>query len=237
MSNAEPQNESSVQNRRGVNSFEYNGRSIFVKADVDKVSAALAKHRGTSQRKTNIADRPVTLAKQCFFVFRFAGHTWTQIIGRDSLDDVNPFMGAKFDLEKLKASAATLLNEGDAKAISSELGTTALYYFVGDTAYGIGYTLYDDGELVEKLEAGETLDEAGEDLGDKCEWQSATGASGPADAYAAMPWVDALFKRLDAFEPGIFFGMLVGYFGHKPGEKVTISNKQGQFERIDFVSV
>jgi hypothetical protein len=97
--------------------------------------------------------------------------------------------------------------------------------------------LFDNGEFVEKLDAGETFDEEGEDLGDKCEWQSASGASGPTDASEAMNWVDALFKRLDAFEPGWHFGMFVGHYFRKPGDEVTIDNKQGYFERIDFVSV
>ena len=223
---------------RGVATFEYNGKSVFVKADVESVSAALARHRMASQRRTDIAMQPVELTHQCFFVFRLAGHTWTQIIGRDSYleEGANPFTGG-FDLEKLKAAMAAHVNEDDAKALSIELGTTALYYFVGDTSYAVGYSLFEKGELIEKLNAGDTFNEEGDDLEPMCDWHSNTGAAGPADADAAMPWAEALFHRLDAFEPGISFKMLVGYVMHKPGDEVTIGNERGELERIDFVAL
>jgi len=240
MSSPDSRQEVPLSDMRGVTSFEYNGKSVFVKADVEAVSAALAKHRRASLRKTDIAGKPVELAKQCFFVFRFAGHTWSQIIGRDpfldSEDGANPFAGG-FDVEKLNAIVATHLNEDDAKAISSELKTTALYYFIGDTSFAIGYSLFESGELVEKLDAGEAYDEEGNDLEPSFSWYSKTGESGPADARAAMSRAEALFKRLDALEPGLNFQWLVGYVMHRPGDEVTVSNQRGDFERIDFVVI
>ncbi|WP_425397377.1 hypothetical protein [Aeoliella sp.] len=228
--------ESELATMRGVGSFEYNGSSVFVDADVEAVSAALAQHRGASAPEVDVAGREVELTKQCFFVFRFAGHRWSQVIGRESYSDaMNPFMGGSFDPEALKAELATHLNKDDAVALSKQLGTKVLYYQVSDTAGALGYTLYDNGNEIEHLEVGENYDEEGESE-DMLEFSSASGESGPADEGEAYDWVDALFKRLDCFEPGVAFKHFVGYIQHKPGDKVTINDPEGQFERVDFVA-
>ena len=240
MTSENSQNGDSLRSTRGVASFEYNGKSIFVEADVDAVSDALAKHREALRRETDVADRAVELTKQCFFVFRFAGHTWTQIIGRDSWFEpggAEQMLAGGSYLEELKAAMAVHLNEEDAKALSNELGARVLYYHVSDTAYGLAYSLFADGQIVEKLITGDTCDDEGEDEGLKGEWYSASGESGPADVHAAMPWAEALFERLDAFEPGLNFTLWVGYIQHKPGDKVTIPNKGGELERVDFVAL
>ena len=222
---------------RGAASFDYNGASVFVRADVDAVSAALAKHRSAAGCETDIAGKEVELAKQCFFVFRFAGHQWTQIIGRDSYtDSANPFMAGSFDPETLKAQMATHLNESDAAKISEAWVPPPLYYAISDTAAALNYTLFEKGQQIEHLEEGETYDEEG-DSEDVLKFSSTSGKAGPKDSGEVYDWVENLFKQLDCFEPGVAFTHFVGYVMHKPGEKVTINNDKDELERLDFVTL
>ncbi len=234
MSNSDPH---SYRDMRGVLSFEYNGRSLFVKADATEVAKALADVRKASQLLIDVADRPVTLTQQCFFVFRLEGHSWTQIIGRDHLDAAgNPFAGIMPDLEKVQEELATHVNDDDAKLLSESLATSALFYSVADTAYGIKYTLFESGAVIERLEAGDRFDEDGSEHC-VCDWYSRDSLPGPDDAYAAMKWVEALFERLDAFEPGIPFERLIGCMQHKAGDEVKVYTDDGIIANIHFVAL
>ncbi len=226
-----------LSSARGVVSFDYNGRSLFVDADVETVSNALAKHRNAPNHKTNIVGQEIELSKQCFFVFRFTGHRWTQIIGRDSYtDSSNPFLADSYDPEKLKAQLALHLGKDDAQAISEHLETKVLLYSISDTAGAIEYRLYDKGEQVEYFEEGEKYDEEG-DCEDFFEFHSERGEIGPKDSGQSYEWINQLFRNLECYEPGIAFTHFVGYVSHNAGDKVTIKDQKEDFERIDFVAL
>ena len=227
----------SIREMRGFSTFEYNGKSLFVKADVAAVSAALSDIRGATKLQTSLPAEPVTLTNQCFFVFRLAGHLWTHIIARDPINDGgNPFLGGTFDPAKLQEDLATHLSEHDAKRLSELLETTALYYAVFDTSYGLNYTLFDRGATLERLESGDEVDEDG-DITSKCNWQSSDGTPGPDGADAGMKWVEQLFQRLDAFEPGLRFERLIGSISHSPGDEFNVHVEQGEIEAIQFVAL
>jgi hypothetical protein len=196
----------SLAERRGVCSFDYNGSTIFVKADVEEVSRSLSEHHGTDRWHKNIVDREVELSHQCFFIFRLNGHNWTTIISRTSLG-----------------------NE-DARIISLSLKTRSIYYGVSDTALALGYSIYENGDLLEELETGECYE--------NIEWKSSihdTNIERINIDIGVEEWVDRLFRKNDVLEPSVTFVNFVGYIMHKPGHKVTIRDNEDTIERLDFV--
>lgn len=227
----------SIREMRGVSTFEYNGKSLFVKAGVAAVSTALSELRGGSEPQTCLSSKPVTLTKQCFFVFRLDGHLWTQIIARDPISTGgNPFLGGTFDPAELQADLVTHIREDDAKELSKTLNTSALYYSVADTSYGLSYTLFEQGKLLERLESGDEVDEEGE-LTSVCNWQASDGTPGPENADAGMKWVEELFERLDAFEPGLRFERMIASMNHSPGDECRVSTEAEEIESIQFIAL
>lgn len=195
----------SLAERRGVCSLDYNGTTVFVKADVEDVARSLRGHRGTYQWHKNIVNREVELSHQCFFVFRFNGHSWTTIIARNSLG-----------------------NE-DARIISLALQTRSIYYSIRDTV-ALGYSIYENGELLETLETSECYE--------SIEWKSSIHYPNKERIgidTSVHKWLDLLFRKNDLLEPGMTFMYFIGYVIHKPGHKVTIRDPENTIERIDFV--
>lgn len=196
----------SLAERRGVCFFGYNGTTIFVKADVEDVARSMREHRGTYQWHKNIINREVELSHQCFFIFRLNGHSWTTIIPRNSFG-----------------------NE-DARIISLSLQTRSIYYGISDTALALGYSIYENGDLLEELETGECYE--------NIEWRSSihhTNTERIGIDIGIGEWVDRLFRENDVFEPSMTFIDFVGYIMHKPGHKGTIRDPDNMIERIDFV--
>src|SRR5438105_656350 len=70
---------------RGVASFDYDGSSALVRADVEEVARSFNELRDAKSWQQNVVGQKVELTEQCFFVFRLNGHSWTNIIGRDRL--------------------------------------------------------------------------------------------------------------------------------------------------------
>jgi hypothetical protein len=197
----------SLAELRGVCSFNYNGTTIFVKADVEDAARSLREHRSTYQWHKNIVNREVELSHQCFFVFRFNGHSWTTIIPRNSSG-----------------------NE-DARIISLSLKTRSICYAISDTACAVGYSIYENGELLENLETGECYE--------SIEWRSSiydTNTERIGVDIGLEEWIDRLFRENDVLEPSMTFVDFIGYIMHKPGDKITIQVPENMIERIDFVS-
>jgi len=206
--------ECDIRTMRGVTSFDYDGAAVFVRADVDAAAGALGGIRRVSQWERNIANREVELAHQCFFVLRLSGHTWTCIYGRD---------GDRGSGD----SRHRALDEEDARLLSARLGTRGIYYVVSDTACALGYWIYDNGRLVERLETGEAYE-----IG---EWMSELHEEVPDGD--TEEWIDRLFREQDALEPGISFTHFAGYILHEPGHKITVRDPDGICERLDFLAV
>lgn len=196
----------SLAELRGVCYFDYSGTTIFVKADVEDVARSLREHRSTYQWYKNIVNREVELSHQCFFVFRFNGHSWTTIIPRNSFD-----------------------NE-DARIISLSLNTRSIYYDVSNTALALGYSIYENGELLETLDTGKCYE--------NIEWESSIhdpNIERIGIDIGVQEWLDRLFSENDVLEPGMTFVNFIGYIMNKPGHKVTILDPENMIERIDFV--
>lgn len=222
-----------LSGKRGVGSFEYNGSTIFVKEHVEAVSHSLSNKRHANCWQKNVICQEIELTEQCFFVFRFKGHSWTNVIARDpsGLDFVTTKETNQINEEILKQEMEKVyslcLNEEDAYLLSMDLKTRTIFYGVSDTILSLGYRIYENGELLEKFET----DEGYEIL----EWES--NIHDDRIDIKAEEWVDQLFRQQDIFEPSINFRRWVGYAMHKPGDKITLSDPKGYLERVDFVAL
>jgi hypothetical protein len=194
---------------RGVCSFDYNGRTTFVRASVEDVTRSWSIQQNAKEWHQNIVDREVELTSQCFFIFQFKGHTWTNIIARSSSGDID---------------------DPNTRLLSANLKTRAIYYTISDTACALGYTIYENGEVLEQLETGECYE--------NIQWYSNIhGDRKVYIDYGVEAWVDKLFQENDLLEPSMEFMSIVGYWRHKPGDKITIRDSECILERIDFIGL
>ena len=58
-----------LSDKRGVGSFEYNGRTIFVKENVEAVSHSLSNKRHANCWQKNVICQEIELTEQCFLYF------------------------------------------------------------------------------------------------------------------------------------------------------------------------
>ena len=220
---------------RGVCSFNYNGRTVFVLADVESVASALTEERGASRWEKNVMNREVELARQCFFIFRFRGHIWTNIIGRDTLvlELLMNQSSQKLERdeleERLKENLRIELNEEDARLLSFRLQTKTIFYEISDTACALGYSIYENGNLLERLNTDEGYEIT--------EWNSTIHDITKDEIENVEAWVEQLFRDQDALEPSIHFTRWVGYVLHEAGHKVKPTDSNNVFERTDFVAL
>jgi hypothetical protein len=192
---------------RGVCSFNYNGNTTFVRASVEDVARSWIIQQKAKEWQQNIVDLEVELTSQCFYIFQFKGHTWTNIIARSSSMDIdNP----------------------DTRILSANLKTRAIYYMICDTVCALGYTIYENGEVLEQL----STDECYENI----RWQSKIYSDCKVQGeYGVEGWVEKLFQENDLLEPSLEFMSLAGYAMHKPGQKITIRDPDRVLERLDFI--
>jgi hypothetical protein len=228
--------------RRGVASFEYNGSSVFLRAGVEQVAAALKARRKARIWRRDVFGQPVTIAEQCFFVFRLRGHRWTQVIARDQAEGdavlalVRARRAGKRPARVTAARQAQLANlkEADAQALSAALSTPAIFYGVGDTAVALDYVLFENGRAVERLRTGEAYGDV--------EFSSDLRKVRAAGLRDVERFVDAFFRSQDALEPGWNLGTLVGRYRPDAGDEVVVNDPDEGFwpnayERVDFLAV
>jgi len=194
--------------RRGVETIDYNNNLLLIRASIDDVARALADR--TDRWERDVVGREIVLGRFGAFVFRLRGHAWTVVVL-----EARPELGGW----------ALLIRIGEqTRALSNFLKTRAIYYWVGDTTCTVGYELYENGELLEKL--------------------SATEGGSPDDTFSSRLrdlkrqdirniW---LFSRQflvdqDAFEPGISFSYFIDHTEYRrrqdtprPGDSVRIVN-------------
>ena len=194
---------------RGVCSFYYNGCTTFVRASVEDVARSWSIQQNAKEWHQNIVDREVELTSQCFYIFQFKGHTWTNIIARSSSWDID---------------------DPDTRLLSANLKTRAIHYMISKTACALGYTIYENGKVLEQLETDECYE--------NIQWHSKIHSSRQAyHEYGVEEWVEKLFQENDLLEPSMEFMSIVGYAMHKPGHKITIRDSERVLERVDFIGL
>jgi hypothetical protein len=194
-----------ISEMRGVCSFDYNGNTVFAKANVEDVSRAIYERHSTSQWQKHIINREIELTDRCLFIFQYSGHVWTNIISRQ------------------------YSNYDYAQFISKSLKTCTIDYEVSDTARALKYCIFENGELLERLNTGECYE--------NIEWESTIHDVETEQIGNIEEWVDKIFIENDALEPSLEFMNLVGYWRHKPGDKITMYYTGGNIERCDFITL
>src|SRR5262245_2881468 len=196
------------ESRRGRQTIDYNNNLLLVRAPVDDVARALADR--TERWERNVVGREIVLGQFGAFVFRLRGHSWTVVV-----PEVRP---------EWQGWALLIGITEQTRALSRLLRTRAIYYWVGDTSGTVGYELYENGELLEKL--------------------SATEGGSPDDTFSSRlrdlkrrdvrniwRFSHQFLVEQDAFEPGIAFEYFIDYteyrrrrHPHRPGDLVRIVN-------------
>jgi hypothetical protein len=224
----------SLEDLRGTVTFEYNGVTVLVKSDVESVARCLSNIREASKCEIDVLGKQIKLTEQCFFIFCFHGHQWTHILGRDRIqweisDDKFRKKLSKSLLKRMEKGERLELNQADARFLSQNLQTQAIYYDISDTACALSYCLYNDGEVVERLETGDGYEITN--------WQSIIHNIDASEIEDIEEWVDRFFQNQDALEPGLNFNHMVGYFMHRSGDKVKIENLDNNIDRLAFVAI
>lgn len=174
-----------VEELRGAGAFDVNDFWLLVHAPVEEAARAFADARGGAVSwDKNVNGRPVTISPLCYLAFRFRGHVWTLITKLHSED----WYGA--------------VDESDAEEVSRRLGGRAIDYRVSDTANVIGYTLYDSGELLERMQYGD------EGLEVTTTFTSMLQPLSADQIEAPFEFADAFLREQEAFAPA--FGTLMG---------------------------
>lgn len=215
------------ESMRGSWTTDYNNSLTLIRAPIDHVVDALADR--TERWERDVLGQEIALDHQGgAFVFRLRGHTWTEAV-----------------LEPLKP----IWSIGE-QALSRLLKTQVIGYSVSDTSGYIGYSLYENGELLEKLSALE----GGSDLPEANTFSSSVRDLKRDDISNVWAFTRQFLVGQDAFDPGIDFGYFLGAWRavlpHSPGNRFRIVNPGFTFvtasdsvvnippiERIDYLAL
>lgn len=207
---------------KGVLTFDVEESAVFVYADVDEVTSALAALRGAQSIERNILGRTVQLADDAAFVFRFHEEPWTQILC------FQPWRTRK----RTDGELEMVWDLKDvAKRLSESLNTRAIEYGNSDCAGATGYTLFDSGaqsELFYSDEGGRSFESKERELSDLVN---------DPEHYWSTHLVDEFFYQMDVCVAGLSFSRFVGAAGVQPGVSIEFHpDSFPEFERIDYVS-
>ena len=161
---------------RGIETTDYNNSLVLLRASVEDVAQALAPHSTIWER--DVLEREIVLSKTALFVFRLQGHTWTEIVYRGYTNPIQQALGQDWE-----------------RSLSQRLDTQLISYNVSDTTNSIGYSFWQDGELLEEWTSGD---------GDS-QFFSKLRTVTVNDENKIQTCAYEFFREQDAFEPGITF--------------------------------
>jgi len=216
------------ESMRGSWTTDYNNSLTLIRAPIDHVIDALANR--TERWETDVLGRDIVLGEQGgAFVFRLHGHGWTEAV-----------------LERPKP-LKPIWSIGE-QALSRLLKTRVILYSVSDTSGYIGYSLYENGELLEKLSALE----GGSEVPEANTFSSSLRDLKRDDISNIWAFTRQFLVDEDAFDPGIDFAYFLGRWrGDVPaGDRHRIVNPGFTFmmpdgpvvsvppiERIDYLAL
>lgn len=218
--------ETSIESCRGIESLDVNDAMLLVRAPVEQVAQAFSSLRHVDVWRRDAYERPVPGMALSFVVYQLRGHSWSVIW---TLTEA-PFMHG-FDLP-------------DAEALSRLLQTRAVLYTVSDTCCSIGYDLYEQGELVEKLFYEPGSEE--EDLAPS-EFYSRLRPVQAHDIEDSYNFVEAFMLEQDTYVPALLNSYrgsaalrLEGYRADRHIGDTSYSPDhftRSDFERLDYLGI
>ncbi|MHC5932672.1 hypothetical protein [Nostoc sp.] len=163
-----------LEQRRGLETIDRNLVFVLVRASVEQVSQAFSTLRQMNVWVSNAYECEIEIQNESTFVFQLRGHPWSLIY--------KPYM----------SSIRIYLTEEDARNISESLSTSVIYYAGSDTCGTIGYHLYSNGILQEKLSFEEEF---------KCEFQSQLRQLEARNIEDAYTFTMNFIREQDAYIP------------------------------------
>ncbi|MUG92374.1 hypothetical protein F7734_07865 [Scytonema sp. UIC 10036] len=127
----------SLENRRGIMTYDFNGLFVLVKAPIEQVGQAVCQMKQVTNWERDVYEREIEIVdRPSFLMFQLRKHSWTII---------SPFI--------LLQNNIISLSEETAKSMSLWLHTTSIYFITSDVGCYIGYHLYNSGQSIERLYA------------------------------------------------------------------------------------
>jgi hypothetical protein len=200
----------SWESMRGSWTTDYNNSLTLIRAPIDNVVDALADR--TERWERDVLGRDILLGEQGgAFVFRLRGHTWTEAV-----------------LEFFKPIWSLV-----ERALSRLLNTRVIGYSVSDTSGSIGYDLYENRKLLEKLSA---LEGGSDELEGSNSFSSSLRDLKRDDITNIWAFTRQFLVDQDAFDPGIDFAYFLGAWRadrpHSPDNRFRIVNPGFTFDRV-----
>jgi hypothetical protein len=199
------------ESMRGSWTIDYNNSLTLIRAPIDDVVRALTDW--TKRWEKDALGRDIVLGEQGgAFVFRLRGHTWTEAV---------------FD---------RFVWSVPEQALSQRLNTRVISYSVSDTSLYIGYSLYENGELLEQLSA---LEGGSDELPGSNTFSSRLRDLRREDITNAYRFTREFLVDQDAFDPGIDFAYFLGRWRQDVpvGERHRIVNPGFTFRMPDGSSL
>lgn len=186
----------SLQEVRGVDSYDTNLRIMLVKSSVESVAQAFVSMKEMNVWESNVHEREIEIRRNSTFVLQLKGHDWSLIYGLYSSAEAIDLTGLSIqEIEKIMYTPLETqfnLLEADALRISELLHTCVIFYSASDTLGLTEYQIYKDGELEEKFyfQAGSPI-----------EFQSKYKQIETRSIGSVFKFVDEAIREQDAYIP------------------------------------
>ncbi len=145
----------SLQEVRGVGSYDTNLRIMLVQSSVESVAQAFVSMKGMNVWESNVHEREIEIGRDSTFVLRLKGHAWSLIyVPYSSAEAIDPTGLSIQEIEKIMYTPLEIqfdLLEADVPRISGLLHTCVIFYSASDTLGLTEYQIYKDGVLEEKF--------------------------------------------------------------------------------------
>lgn len=200
--NQTPTTPAEWERARGLRLLDQICLVLLVRSSVEEVAGAMAEDAAAWER--DVLGREVVVRPESFLVFRLRGHAWSVVLQ-------SPWTGSGY---------GKIGYEWE-RVLSRRIRAPMIEYGTSDTCGTIGYTLFEDGEIVEDFFA--------EDHGSRPAPEgsrfSSTRRSVKLDRIENIfEFVEQFFLDQDAFEPGIEFAYFFGNDLPRLGEPAVIEN-------------
>lgn len=142
-----------IEERYGLEDIDTIAVGLLVLAPLDQVAEVIA-HLGV-QWERNVYGQ--SIQNPGLLVFQFRGHLWTGILDASMTEKYTRVPTDTFNDYFARFVPSSWDWESQAQSLSLQLHTQTIYYWVDDSGFTIGYTYWNDGELMERLEFDESI--------------------------------------------------------------------------------
>lgn len=209
-----------IQKLRGSESFDLYVLMTLVRSPIQSVAEILNQSKQTNYWYTDVYENSVDISSQGIILLQLKGHIWTIILylKRQTYSDY----------------------EKDAKLLSKELKSQALYYFNCDTSGELIYKFYDNGLCQEEMIC--SYDEG-------LAFESNLRVIEKKDIGNPYFFTEDFLVKQNIYIPAIsipdlspmsgknFQDVKLEFFGFLPNSLNAVKFERSYFERVDYLSI